>query len=171
MDEGGTRNPGAIRLANISDGDVVGLYGFGASAHIVIQVLRHSYLASPVFVFTRSSTHRDLAAQLIDWIITYQNCRQHIKENFVTLNSLGLIADSCNIDHAYLCRLFKRFDTQSPYQYLTHFKMAFAARRLAEPGILVKEIAYTLGFGDPFHFSRVFKKVFSISPQSLKRLR
>ncbi len=54
----------AIRLANISDGDVVGLYGFGASAHIVIQVLRHSYPASPVFVFTRSSAHRELAAQL-----------------------------------------------------------------------------------------------------------
>ena len=54
----------AIRLANISDGDVVGLYGFGASAHIVIQVLRYKYPASPVFVFTRSSAHRDLAAQL-----------------------------------------------------------------------------------------------------------
>jgi len=54
----------AVRLANISDGDVVGLYGFGASAHIVIQVLRHSYPASPVFVFTRSSAHRDLAIQL-----------------------------------------------------------------------------------------------------------
>jgi len=49
--------------------------------------------------------------------------------------------------------------------------MAFAAQRLAEPDILVKEIAYKLGFDDPFHFSRVFKKVFSISPQSFKRLR
>ncbi len=54
----------AIRLANIEDGDVIGLYGFGASAHIVIQVLRHSYPESPVFVFTRSSAHRDLARQL-----------------------------------------------------------------------------------------------------------
>jgi len=54
----------AIRLAEISDGDVVGLYGFGASAHIVIQVLRHSYPASPVFVFTRSGEHRELARKL-----------------------------------------------------------------------------------------------------------
>ncbi len=54
----------AIRLAEISNGDVVGLYGFGASAHIVIQVLRHTHPKSPVFVFTRSSAHRDLARQL-----------------------------------------------------------------------------------------------------------
>ena len=54
----------AIRLAEIADGDVVGLYGFGASAHIVIQVLKHTNPKSPVFVFTRSSAHRDLAAQL-----------------------------------------------------------------------------------------------------------
>lgn len=59
----------AIRLAEIADGDVVGLYGFGASAHIVIQVLRHTHPKSPVFVFTRSSAHRDLAAQLgAEWI-------------------------------------------------------------------------------------------------------
>ena len=54
----------AMRLANIEDGDVIGLYGFGASAHIVIQVLRYKYPASPVFVFTRSSEHRELAIQL-----------------------------------------------------------------------------------------------------------
>ncbi|MHC5061382.1 MAG: zinc-dependent alcohol dehydrogenase family protein [Planctomycetota bacterium] len=54
----------AIRLADITDGDVVGLYGFGASAHIVIQILRHTHPKSSVFVFTRSSIHRNLATQL-----------------------------------------------------------------------------------------------------------
>lgn len=103
--------------------------------------------------------------------LTYQVCRQHIKENFIRLNSLQDIADSCNIGSAYLCRLFKKFDTQSPYQCLIHLKMAYAAECLQEPGVLVKEIAFDLGFDDPFHFSRTFKKVFGISPQSFKRLR
>ena len=102
---------------------------------------------------------------------TYQHCRQHIKENFVTLNSLQEIADACSIDNAYLCRLFKRFDTQSPYQYLVYLKMARAAQQLQTPDVMVKEIAYSLGFDDPFHFSRSFKKVFGISPRAFKRLR
>lgn len=103
--------------------------------------------------------------------LTYQNCRQHIKEHFITLNSLQDIADACLIDHAYLCRLFNRFYTQSPHQYLLNLKMTYAADRFQESGVLVKEVAHELGFNDPFHFTRVFKKVFGISPQSFKGLR
>jgi AraC-like DNA-binding protein len=110
-------------------------------------------------------------ARPIRALVTYQICRQHIKENFIKLNSLQEIADSCAIDRAYLCRLFKRFDTQSPYHYLMSLKMTTAAERLHGPDVLVKEIAFELGFEDPFHFSRAFKKVFGVSPQSFKKLR
>lgn len=107
----------------------------------------------------------------IQGIATYQKCRKYIRKNFRELNSLRDIAESCCIDHAYICRLFKRFDSQSPYQYLTQLKMAFAAEYLHKPGTLVKDISYKLGFADPFHFSRTFKKVFGTSPQSFKNFR
>jgi propanol-preferring alcohol dehydrogenase len=54
----------AIRLSNISDGQTVGLFGFGASAHIAIQLLRHQFPASDVFVFTRGDQHKELARRL-----------------------------------------------------------------------------------------------------------
>ncbi len=99
----------------------------------------------------------------------YQRCREHIREHFVTLNSLKGIADICAIDHAYLCRLFKRFDTQSPYQYLLSLKMAYAADRFQKSDAQVKEVAQELGFNDPFHFTRVFKRLFGISPLTFKK--
>ena len=49
--------------------------------------------------------------------------------------------------------------------------MTYAADRFQDSGVLVKEIAHELGFNDPFHFTRVFKKVFGISPQAFKGLR
>lgn len=52
----------ALRRANIRPGCRLGLYGFGASAHIAIQVARH--LGCRVFVMTREAKHRALAAQL-----------------------------------------------------------------------------------------------------------
>jgi len=52
----------ALRQANISPGCRLGLYGFGASAHIAIQVARH--LGCRVFVMTREEKHRRLAARL-----------------------------------------------------------------------------------------------------------
>jgi len=58
----------ALRLAEVANGEVVGLYGFGASAHIVIQIIKHTCPDSSVFVFTRSGAHRDLARELgADW--------------------------------------------------------------------------------------------------------
>ncbi len=54
----------ALRLAQVSDGQTVGLFGFGASAHIVIQLIRHQFPKSDVFVFTRGDEHRKLAQKL-----------------------------------------------------------------------------------------------------------
>ena len=61
----------ALRLSGMEDGSVLGLYGFGASAHIVIQVAKHKYPNGRVFVFTRphQKEHQDLARKLgADWI-------------------------------------------------------------------------------------------------------
>ena len=58
----------AVRLAEIIDGQIIGLFGFGASAHIVIQIIKHKFPRSGVFVFTRSPEHRRLAEALgADW--------------------------------------------------------------------------------------------------------
>jgi propanol-preferring alcohol dehydrogenase len=51
-----------LKLSRIKKGQTLGLFGFGASAHIVIQVAR--YWGCNVFVFTRSETHRNLARSL-----------------------------------------------------------------------------------------------------------
>ncbi len=53
-----------VRLAEITDGEVIGLYGFGASAHIVIQVIKHKFPNCPVFVFTKTDQHAQLAKNL-----------------------------------------------------------------------------------------------------------
>lgn len=51
-----------LRLSGIKPSQTLGLFGFGASAHIVIQVAR--YWGCKVFVFTRSKEHRNLAKTL-----------------------------------------------------------------------------------------------------------
>jgi propanol-preferring alcohol dehydrogenase len=52
----------SYRLAGIRPGENLGLYGFGASAHLVIQLARHQ--KCNVFVFTRSEAHRAHAREL-----------------------------------------------------------------------------------------------------------
>ncbi len=52
----------ALRMSAIRPGGRLGLYGFGASAHIAIQVARH--WGCRVFVFSRSRGHRAMAIEL-----------------------------------------------------------------------------------------------------------
>jgi alcohol dehydrogenase, propanol-preferring len=57
----------AIKRAAITPGATVGLYGFGGSAHITLQVLKH--WGCRVFVMSRGGLHRDLATDLgAEWI-------------------------------------------------------------------------------------------------------
>ena len=102
---------------------------------------------------------------------TFQHCRQFMQDHFQRLRTLEQTARECHLDTAYLCRLFRRFDQQSPYQFLTRLKMNAAAGQLQQPGALVKNVAADLGFTNPFHFSRVFKSVFAIAPEAFRKLR
>jgi AraC-like DNA-binding protein len=102
---------------------------------------------------------------------TYQQSRQHIQQHFRRLKTLRQISAECHLNHSYLCRLFRRYDHQSPYQYLLRLKMNLAAELLRQPAVLVKQVAEETGFGDPFHFSRAFKAVFGLSPDAFRRLR
>ena len=52
----------ALRLSEVQPGQRLGLYGFGGSAHVTIQVARH--WGCQVYVFTRSEGHRRLAREL-----------------------------------------------------------------------------------------------------------
>jgi len=52
----------AVKRAGVRPGATVGLYGFGGSAHIVIQVLKH--WKCRVFVMSRGGKHQELAEEL-----------------------------------------------------------------------------------------------------------
>lgn len=52
----------ALRLSGIRPGERLGMWGFGASAHITLQIAR--YWGCEVYVFTRGERHRQLAKEL-----------------------------------------------------------------------------------------------------------
>jgi len=52
----------ALKLSQIKPGQRLGMYGFGGSAHVTIQVARH--WDCEVYVFTRSEGHQELAREL-----------------------------------------------------------------------------------------------------------
>ncbi len=58
----------ALKLAQLMNGEILGLTGFGGSGHLVLQTARHLYPKSPVYVFARNVEEQRFALSLgADW--------------------------------------------------------------------------------------------------------
>jgi propanol-preferring alcohol dehydrogenase len=58
----------SLRLADLHNGDPLGLTGFGGSGHLVLKLARHLYPDSPVFIFARNPLERQFGLDLgADW--------------------------------------------------------------------------------------------------------
>jgi AraC-like DNA-binding protein len=100
---------------------------------------------------------------------SYARCREFIQTHYVEVSSMAEVASLCNVDRAYLSRLFHRFGDETPLQFLTRLKMDRAADLILRNGYRVKQAAAAVGFEDPYHFSRVFKRVHGVAPGRFAR--
>ncbi|MGC4072716.1 MAG: AraC family transcriptional regulator [Nibricoccus sp.] len=99
----------------------------------------------------------------------FLRCKALFDEQAERLMTLEEAAAKAQLDVSSVCRLFRRFQGISPYQYLLRRKMNLAAEFLVDGRGLVKEAAQRVGFADPYHFSRCFKSVHGVSPSELQR--
>ncbi len=54
----------SLRLTDMKDGDTIGLTGFGASAHLVLKMVKRLYPHSPIYIFSRTESERLFAKEL-----------------------------------------------------------------------------------------------------------
>lgn len=155
----------AIELQRCLDDLILhGLRSSGSSSRLC-DALMHYIL---VLV---SSTAISSAHSVSPAYATYLQCKEHIEQQYMHLHSLDDTAREILIDKTYLCRLFRRFHSQTAHEYLTRLKMNKAAELLDDSDMLVKQVAFSVGYSDPFHFSRVFKSIFGVSPKGFRQLR
>lgn len=100
---------------------------------------------------------------------TFQTCRALASRDLAQIRDPSDLARAAGLDVAYLCRLFRRFSGQTTSRFLMQVRLREAARRLRESNCLVKQVAADLGFSDPFHFSRAFKREYKVPPDQFMR--
>jgi AraC-like DNA-binding protein len=99
---------------------------------------------------------------------TFAKCLEYMENNVATVCSVRELAEQVGIDVSYLIRLFKRYDSESPYKHLSRLKAREAAESLLYTHKSIGAVAEELGFEDQFVFSKSFKRVYGVSPKHFR---
>ena len=106
-----------------------------------------------------SSYHVDDIASLV---------KKYIESNYQKPIDLNIIADHFSFSPSYLTKIFLKHNYITPSKYILNYRINIAKQLLRDFILPVKIIAGRVGYTDPFHFSKSFKKVTGISPTSYR---
>jgi AraC-like DNA-binding protein len=92
-----------------------------------------------------------------------QQAQQYLREHIGTRTSVAELAALARISPSHFAALFRRATGVGVLQYQTRLRMSRARELLDTTDQAIAEIARTLGYADPFYFSRQFRAVHGVS--------
>ena len=92
-----------------------------------------------------------------------------MRRNLGTQVSIHELAAGSGMSHAYFTLQFRKHTGHSPRSFFNRQKIAKACECLATTDAKVENIAHLLGFGDPFYFCRLFKRLTRQTPTQYRR--
>lgn len=97
------------------------------------------------------------------------NLLRQMQSHYADEWTIEKIAAECNVSKSQLFRLFRTTFDQSPAQWLKSYRLSQSRRMLVDTDSSIAEIAFEIGYKDPLHFSRDFKKSVGVSPSQFRK--
>ena len=119
-------------------------------------------------LFVYNSRHYETTAtdkaDCVDSAILFM--QGHIKDNI----SLNELSRQYNYSVSRFSNLFKQKTGYAPIDYFVQMKMQKACQQLDFTNRSVKDIAFSMGFDDPYYFSKRFKTIIGMSPKKYRAM-
>ena len=87
----------------------------------------------------------------------------YMEAHYAEKLTLQEVADACYVSQWHLSKLLNRFTEQSFYDILNSQRVEAAKKLLADPSLRIGDIGEMVGYADPAHFARIFKKTTGMS--------
>lgn len=123
----------------------------------LLHIIRQSIEPCPPQEGYHFDSHHknDVVNQIISYLDTHYNEKI----------SLDAIAQNMYLSSVYISKIFKDETGESPINYLIKIRLEKAKEMLVSlKSDSVKEIATLVGYEDVYHFSKLFKKYYGMSP-------
>jgi AraC-like DNA-binding protein len=123
----------------------------------------HLYLFIDTFLRSCREAHISKCNTLKDFYI--REAIFFIEQNFQNDITIENIADHCGLNRSYFGKIFHESMGTSPQSFLITYRMSKATELLRLTTLSIADIGNAVGYANPLHFSRAFKKVYSCSPR------
>jgi AraC family transcriptional regulator, arabinose operon regulatory protein len=94
-----------------------------------------------------------------------------MKDNLNRSLDLDELAQVAGMSASHYSAVFRSKVQSAPINFFTFLKIQEACRQLENTQLRIKEVAYQIGYSDPYHFSRVFTNMMGVSPRDFRKLR
>ena len=123
------------------------------------------FLSSIKYVdqFTRTKSINTADMETIPMSIIF------MRDNLTNKLTLSQIAKHVGYSDSYFRNLFLEKTSFTPIEYLNKLKIQKSCSLLQFSNMKINEIAYHLGYYDPYHFSKSFSKEMEISPREYRK--
>ncbi|SHH50809.1 two-component system, response regulator YesN [Caloranaerobacter azorensis DSM 13643] len=98
-----------------------------------------------------------------------ERAKEYIYKNYNKDIKLEDVAEKVSVSPYYFSKLFKKEMGKNFIDFLTELRIEEAKKKLDE-GMSIKAVSRCIGYSDPNYFSRVFKKITGMSPNSYKKI-
>jgi len=147
-----------------NDTNQVGKYFMLKSHLIQIMLLLMRQIVEPEPTQEGCNFESHYKNYAVNQIINYLD--EHCSERI----SLDRIAKNMYLSPVYISKIFKEETGESPINYLIKIRLEKAKVMLEAPGpVSIKKIATSVGYDDAYHFSKLFKKYYSVSPLNYRK--
>lgn len=119
--------------------------------------------AAPVGMTPLTSPRRGLADWQIRRVTAYM--REHLDRQI----SLREMADLLKLSRHHFCTAFRMATGYTPFEWLTHQRVALAKEMLASLHLSVTEIALSVGYENPSAFTASFRRTTGMTPSDYRR--
>jgi len=92
-----------------------------------------------------------------------------LRHEFRTSISVSELAQHAGMSPSSFHQHFKSVTGTTPLQYQKDLRLIEARSALIEQGLSVSETAYSVGYESPTHFSRDYRKKFSVPPSQISQ--
>lgn len=154
---------------------------FQSSFSSLIRTVRHAYnlsdyihvanhlrhilsLIEPLYRQTANAPVRTILSET-----SVSEIREYMRDNLHRHITLEELANISKLSKYHFNRKYKSLTGHSPLHHFIQLKVEQACFLLESSHLRIADIAFQLGYEDPLYFSRVFRKIMSVSPSQYRK--